>query len=96
MPHASHMAGSSVLFLKQLAHSFQELGWAKRTLASKYWESVLCYIEIQRCRPKCSDYCCFVPSSLHAKVTFRGPKGLASLPTSFILSFFPLGSQTLN
>ena len=35
------MAGSCAWFLEQLAHSLKEPGWAKRSLSSKYQESVL-------------------------------------------------------
>ena len=36
IPHSYHLAGSCAMFLEQLTHSLQALGWAKRTLSSKY------------------------------------------------------------
>lgn len=92
------------VFLEQLVHILQEPGWAKRTLSSKYWESVSiadCCSRSQKRRirggwpqlvhlPQLWKACLF-PTT----VTYRGFKMLtSSLPCVFIFSVF--GNQKLK
>ena len=100
------MVGSCARFLRQLAHSLKEPGWAKRSLSSKYQESVLWLLVAASDHRRADEeaggwFCCIFPHCcrLHShrlKWLLRDLKGQCFLfPLHF--SLFPFfGNQTLK
>ena len=91
------------LFLELPAHSLQEPRWAKKTLSSKYWGSVLWPLlpasDHRGVAKQAGGHCCTSPiatgpsPSSWSAMGFKGP---VPFPSPFNFSFSALGSQTLK
>lgn len=88
------------VFMEQLVCGWWGLGWAAKTLSSRYW-GICVWITYWSWSHRHRGSCCCAPPivehpSLSSSSGFQGVKGLVPFPPPSLLSFSPFGSQIVR